>query len=167
MSEDVVCKVINKKIINDSISPEKYYKRSPKIFINRDLLILILEVENQIRLSYESKEKFDMANENIFTYQIIDTEIRKDALRKFGFNPDMDDSLKALEFACGTYINDYEIREKVVWMKYDKTSMGNFNIGDPIYKGNIYIYDLNHNMYILNDLLKNDRPNIIVCGSMS
>lgn len=100
-------------------------------------------------------------------YRAIDTELRREALRFFGFNPNYDDSLKAYEIAYGKYINDREIREKVVWMKYDKTKMGKFKLGEEIITEGIDLYDFTGAKHAFKNLLKQDMPNVIISGSIS
>jgi hypothetical protein len=65
------------------------------------------------------------------------------------------------------YINDLEVREKVVWMKYDKARLGNFKIGEEVTNEDIILHDLQGCSYAFKDLLSNDKPNLIVAGSIS
>ncbi len=97
----------------------------------------------------------------------LDKEMILKALRINGFNPDTDDSLKAYHLATSKFIADEEVRDSVVWMKYDKCKIGNFKIGDLLNFENIKLFDLNQNSIFLKELVSMDRPNLIVSGSLS
>jgi hypothetical protein len=100
------------------------------INLNRDQLTEILRLENDARLSHEGLLDFDVVK-----HESVDVHIRHDegfiikALIIYGFNPSVDDSLKAYHLATTEYINDPEVREQVVWMKYDKCKVGDFRVG--------------------------------------
>ena len=97
----------------------------------------------------------------------IDQDYIEEALLFYGYNPNKDDSLKAYHLACGKYINDPEIKELVVWMKYDKMRKTDIKIGQkPIVEG-IELYNLNNEAFQLKDLLDPAKPNILICGSYS
>ena len=56
----------------------------------------------------------------------LDREIQIRTLRENGYQPDEpgDESIEAYQVACGKYILDPEVRQCVVWMKYDKMRRG-------------------------------------------
>ena len=165
-NSDIIGSVMNKKL-NGAILPERIYKTPSIIKIKRDLLLDLLKKENEIRLNEKTKKKFDDAEDNFDMYRLIDIEIRKDTLKYFNFDPDVDDSFKAYELACGEYINDNEIRNSVVWMYYDKTRMGNLKINDEVITKDINLYNLEGREFPFKDLLSDNLPNIVISGSMS
>jgi hypothetical protein len=164
-SNDIVSEHYNSKELNGAILPEIIYKTDSKIKIEKEELIQILEEENKIRLSSFIRDLFD-AN-SMENYIELDTMCIKLALIKKGYHPDTDDSLKAYHLSTGKHINDTEVKEKVVWLKYDKARLGNLKVGDDIVTDNIYLYNQKFEKIPLTDLLSKDLPNVIVTGSLS
>lgn len=163
----VLGKFIGKKP-NGAILPQLIYDTASKIELSRDQLIEILRLENNIRLSDEAKDEFDNINTGpIFSLLKYDQNMIITALKRYGFNPDEDDSLKAYHLATTKFIHDEEVRQSVVWMKYDKSKVGDYYTGDTIEFQDIKLYDLNEKVCFLQDLISIDRPNLIVSGSMS
>ena len=108
-----------RKQTNGAFLPELVYNSPSKIDISRSALIQILKIENKLRLSELTKQRDDLLDGSRLMTE-IDQDFIKEALRYYGYRPEEDDSLKAYHLACGKYINDPEIKELVVWMKYDK-----------------------------------------------
>jgi hypothetical protein len=162
---DVLGQRYNEKQLNGAILPEFIYKTDAVIKINKQQLMEILEEENQIRLSTEMREQFD--NNQMDKYFELDTQCINMALRSKGYNPDLDDSLKAYHISTGKYINDREVKEKVVWLKYDKAKLGKLKIGDNVITNGLFVYNKKLERIPLADLLSPDKPNIIVSGSLS
>jgi hypothetical protein len=158
---------------NGALLPQIIYDTPSKISINRDQLIILLEEEESIRQSKELLELYDATT--IYDYAEIDFDIRIKALKNK--LPDLinvqkeqidwEDAIKAYSLACGEYINDTEIREKIVWMRYDKTRLGKLRVNDKIITESLYVYDMKKNKVIFEDLIDKSKPTIMVCGSMS
>lgn len=158
---------------NGALLPQIIYETPSNITINRNQLIILLEEEESIRQSKELLELYDSTT--IYDYAEIDFDIRMKALKNKLPNligvakesVDWEDAIKAYSLACGEYINDKEIREKIVWMRYDKTRLGTFRIGDDAVIEDLCVYDLNKNKVNFKDLIDQTKPTIMVCGSMS
>jgi len=154
------------KQINNALIPELVYNSTSKITITKPELIKIIKLENKLRISEISKRR----NDEFFSLKLmseIDQDFIEEALMFYGYNPYKDDSLKAYHLACGKYINDVEIKELVVWMKYDKMRGCKLSLGDsPIIDG-INLHDLDNKIIPLKSLISNNRPNLIICGSYS
>ena len=154
------------KKINEAFLPELIYKTDSKIQISKPELIRIIKVENKLRISENSKKR----NDYFFGCRLmseIDQDFIVEALRFYGFSPEKDDSLKAYHLACGKYINDPDIKELVVWMKYDKMRIPKISVGqNPIVEG-IELYSMDKQAFRLKDLLIENRANLVVCGSYS
>src|SRR4051794_21063825 len=116
--DDKIKIVFNEKKFNGALVPEIIYETDSIIQIDRDLLIKILQKENEIRLSDETKKLYDI-DEELETYADLDLLSIKNALIHFGFDPEKDDSLKAYHLATGRHLEDLEVKEQVVWLKYD------------------------------------------------
>jgi hypothetical protein len=163
---DILIKQLSEKY-DDAVYGEIIYKSPSSIQIGREKLIEMLKRENEIRLMYETKAKFDSFNEDMALYRIYDEQISIQTLKDFGYSHDSDDSLKAYRLACGKYLYEKEIRELIVWMKYDKTRMGKLKVGDQVITEGIYVYDLEGNKKELRDLIFKDKINVVVGGSMT
>ena len=159
---------------NGAILPTIFYDTPSEIQINREQLIIILEEEQKLRTSESVIEKYD--KHEIFDYGMLDRDIRINALKhklpgilqKSESEIDWDDALKAYELSCGEYINDPEIKEIVVWMKYDKTRLGNLKKGDDVITDGINLYGINDlSKHSFKDLLSTTKPNILVAGSLT
>ena len=154
------------KQLNGAFLPELVYNSDSEIQISRSELIRILKLENKLRLSENSKKR----NDYFFGHRLmseIDQDHIEEALLFFGYIPSKDDSLKAYHLACGKYINDPEIKELVVWMKYDKMRKSPILQGQPPILEGIEIYNLANQPIPLKNLLVENKPNVIVCGSYS
>lgn len=153
---------------NKSILPLYIYPSLPEIVFSKEDLIKILKNENIIRLSNDYRLAFDnIKNSELDSHLEIDKQAIISALRKEGYNPTIDDSLKAYHLATGKYINDIEVKNEVVWMKYDKCRKGDYQVGDMFLNDKVKIYDLNGREYFLCDLLSKHERNFIVGGSLS
>ncbi len=161
---------LGKKRLNGAVNPVAVFKTNSVIKISREDLMKILVIENKIRLDKKTLKKLDDQKDDMQKMYKIDGEVIKAALKDFGFNPEKDDSFKAYLLATGKYINDPELKELVVWMKYDKMKMGDLMVGDDYFTEetkNIELYTLQNKKVIFTSLLQEDRYNVIVSGSYS
>jgi hypothetical protein len=166
-------KIMLKKL-NGAILPCKIYTSPSKINFNKSTLIKILKTENKIRLSNESKTLYDInCHKEKEIHLALDEKMIKEALIQNGFNPEIDDSLKAYHYATEKFKNDADVNESVVWMKYDKCKKSNYTKGDLLdfaFK-DIKIYSLKKKEFLLVDLLNNyfkkKKYTLIVSGSLS
>ena len=157
-------KRIAEKSLNNAIVPQIVYRQEPDIKFSKEELIRILKKENKIR---KHEIVHNLYDRNMSKFYEIDEYCITQALRICGYNPEMDESLKAYRLATTEFINDPEVKEKVVWMKYDKARLGKFNIGHEMDLNNIYLYDQTGYKLSINELLSSEVPNLIVTGSLS
>jgi hypothetical protein len=154
--------------------PMSVFSREPKVKIEREELIRLLKYENSLRLSEEYQVRYTNMRFNWhvegeeYDAFAIDREIQVRALRDNGYHPDTpgDESLEAYQVACGRHILDPEVRECVVWMKYDKMRRGTLVKG-AIYR-NCDLVDMNTGeATTLSNFIpkQQDRPLILIGGS--
>jgi len=110
--------------INNSF-PLAIIDEAPSIRMEKDLLLRMLRRENEIRFSEEVQQLFTEADYNDngsdrYGPFSIDRDIVIQLLYEFGFNPEKDDSFDAYRVSCGHFLDDPEVAESVVWMKYGK-----------------------------------------------
>ena len=154
--------------------PMTVFNREPNVKIDRAELLRLLKYENQLRLSEEFQQRYTNMRFNWhvegeeYDAFAIDREIQVRALKDNGYNPDTpgDESFEAYQVACGRHILDPEVRESVVWMKYDKMRKG------TLVKGAIYrnsdVVDMNTGEALtLSHFVpkQQDRPLILIGGS--
>lgn len=171
--EDELERRFTEKELNGALLPEIVYNTPSIIKINRDLLMRLLEVENSIRTDFNNLDQYDDPEGS--NYQYIDEEMRIETLKRVlpeVLNKSVDeidwyDAFKAYNLACGEFINDTEVREKVVWMKFDKTRLGKLRIGHDIITEDLVIYDLNKNPFDLRSLIDDSIPTLLVGGSLT
>jgi len=155
---------------NGAVLPCIVYQTIPNISFDKSTLLKILQTENELRLSDFAKTVYDKNYLKGKDFHLnLDLSLIKQALLKNGFNPDIDESLKAYHLATKKFISDPEVNDSVVWMKYDKCKVGKYSIGDtPDYK-NIKVFDFNKNEFSLKNLVSHNKKtlNLIVSGSLS
>ena len=156
---------------DNTIRPYNIYDQ-PTIQIEKDRLIKMLKRENEIRFSDEIQKQYNDLkyewNKKAEDYDLfrIDRELVVKLLREFGFKPEVDDSFEAYQIACGEHIDDPEIKELVIWMKYEsKMKYGKLKVGDKFEDCKLLNLDLQE--IHLSDILSKDKPNVILGGSMS
>jgi len=163
--------IMGKKELTGAVLPTIIFNSDSKIQISRNDLKKILILENEIRLSIETLETLDSFGLDYEKFFYYDEELIRKALKKFGFNPDQDDSYKAYLLATGRHANDKELKELVVWLKYDKMKAGNLYAGDQFitekHGKKVEVYSLDNKCIPLVDLLSDTKYNIIVSGSYS
>lgn len=121
-----------------------------------------------MRLSDEAKRAFDQNYwDRKIPFHILDEELIKKALKKCGYSPDKDDSLKAYHLATNKYIEDEEVKNCVVWMKYDKCKTGGLKQGDSLNFADIILADLLGKEILLQSIISQFQPNLILAGSLS
>ena len=144
---------------------------------DKSLVLNMLKYENELRLSKEFIN--DLENEALNTYESKKSNNNKPwesnvienmqikVVKKFGFKTDEEIvlGLNILRSAGYYYNNDNDIMNSVYYLKYNRAKKFQFNIGD--YYKNITLYKLNKNKILLNELLSNEKPNIILSGSQS
>jgi len=153
---------------NGAILPLYIYPHPSKITFNKEELMRILRIENSIRLSRESQLLYDTHKySSLEDHLLLDKQIILQALIITGYNPQQDESLKAYHVATAKFINDEEVRNEVVWMKYDKCKVGRFQPGDKAVINNIDLFSLLGTKTHFAEVLSSIKPNVIVCGSLS
>jgi hypothetical protein len=156
---------VAEKELNGAIIPHLICEEKPiEITFDKERLLKILKRENKIRLDPKLHELYD---NNISQFYELDKYCILLALQRCGYNPQDENVLKAYHLATMEYINDPEVRERVVWMKYDKARLGKFTIGQDFNTDNIVLYDTEGNSRPFADMLSKELPNLIVTGSVS
>ena len=92
------------KKLNGAVNPTIIFKSNSKIQISREELKKILIIENELRLDKETLQKFDDQDNDMKKMYVVDEQVIKLALKKYGFNPERDDSFKAYLLSTGKYI---------------------------------------------------------------
>jgi hypothetical protein len=110
-------------------------------------------------------------------FHILDLQIRKEALKVAGYE-DINDALKAYGVACGVHYWDLavilfiihcQVRNSIVWLKYQKMKRGKLSTGDtPVL--DLKVFDLDNKELLLSDLVHTkvpEIPTIIIAGSLT
>jgi hypothetical protein len=166
INDDILCKQMAEKELNGAILPQVLYRTNSTIEFNKNQLMEMLKYEDELRKSIEIIEICDNACDYFETLRNVDKYVRERVLQHFGYKPDVDDSFKAYQIACGEYMNDPEVRECVVWMKYDKARLGNLKVNQPT-PLNVEIFDLLGCKMSIQGALMTDRVNVVISGSIS
>ena len=154
--------------------PMQIFNREPKVKIDRTELLRLLRYENQLRLSEEYQDRYTNMRFNWhvegeeYDAFAIDREIQVRALKDNGYNPDTpgDESFEAYQVACGRHILDPEVRDSVVWMRYDKMRKGTLVKGAPYRNCNLVDMYTGEPLTLESRLPKEkDRPLVIIAGS--
>eukprot|EP01125_Pyxidicula_operculata_P000341 TRINITY_DN10391_c0_g1_i1.p1 TRINITY_DN10391_c0_g1~~TRINITY_DN10391_c0_g1_i1.p1 ORF type:complete len:256 (+),score=47.03 TRINITY_DN10391_c0_g1_i1:57-824(+) len=141
-------------------------------------IIDILKFEDQLRKSDTIQERYtkalDMLDEKDddkykrSVYDLlsdIDQDIILQSLIHFGYDPKNDSSLNAYRITTGKYLEDPEVKECVIWMKYDKMKMcGDVDLDQPL--RDVSLYDVNSSSIVkLSDYSPDKKPLVVVAGS--
>lgn len=154
--------------------PMQVFNREPQVKIDRTELLRLLRYENQLRLSKEFQDRYTNMRFNWhvegeeYDAFAIDREIQVRALRDNGYSPDApgDESFEAYQVACGRHILDPEVRDSVVWMRYDKMRRGTLVKGAPYRNCNLVDMNTGEPLTLESKLPTiKDRPLVIIAGS--
>ena len=142
--------------------------------IDRQLLIKMLQRENQLRLSEELMEQYEIEakkwynkdDPKRFGLHVIDN-LQKRVVNEFGFiSPDQERyALEYLRSAMALYPGDDEIKNAANYLKYNLIKQFPFNIND--YYKDINLLDLNNNLIKLSKIINRDVLNVIISGSIT
>lgn len=149
---------------NGAILPRSIYATQPKASLSKAELLKILQVEDKLRKDAKTIEKFS-AEKDTKNFLSLDLEIRKEALQLCGYEPD-EDHVKAYGVACSEFYYDSQIRDSVVWLKYEKMKKGSQKVGDAP-KTDFEIFDLGAKPRKFSELIAKDIPTIIIAGSLT
>jgi len=154
---------------NKALVPMYILSNEPSFEIDKSLLMKILSKENQIRNSEDIQRRYtevlteDANSKELFA---IDRSTQVQALEHFGYSPLAgDNSLEAYQVSCGLHLEDPEVKNCVVWMKYDKMRMGNLRVGDPAPDSRLIT--LEGTEVLLSSFHNNHRPLVLIAGSYS
>lgn len=154
--------------------PMQVFNREPNVKIDRAELLRLLRYENQLRLSDEYQDKYTNMRFNWhvegeeYDAFALDREIQVRALKDNGYHPDTpgDESMEAFQVACGRHILDPEVRDSVVWMRYDKMRKGTLVKGAPYRNCNLVDMNTGAPLTLESRLpTVKDRPLVIIAGS--
>jgi len=149
---------------NKTLVPVVILEKEPDLKFDKEKLMQILRKEDEIRKSENIQLKYSvMFNEQEVNPVEFDREIIKDTLKNFGYRPDEDESLQAYQFSCGEYLEDEEVKECVVWMKYDFMKNCPFELGDNFV--DCPVMTLENETKMISDYMVDEKPFIFIGGS--
>jgi len=139
-------------------------EKEPDLKFDKGKIMQILRKEDEIRKS----EEIQMIYSSLYEEQEIDPidfdrKIIKDTLIWFGYQPGEDESLQAYQFSCGEYLDDEEVKECVVWMKFDFMKVCPFEIGDNFV--DCPVITLENESKMISDYMVDEKPFILLGGS--
>jgi len=147
------------------------YDKEPLFLFSKEKLMEILKKENEIRLSEEVQDRYTNMRYNWsdkneeYDGFVIDRSCQIQALKEFGYDPSKDNSLEAYQVSCGNLMDDPEVKECVVWMKYNKMRFGSLKVGIQV--PDVNLCTLLGNDVSLTSFIHQDRPLVIIGGSYS
>jgi len=140
--------------------------------IPKDVLVKMLRIENEIRLTEEVQDKLDqtiIADSDSYT-EIIEG-IQKTVLKQFGFEADQT-NLTRYRAASSMYPDDAEIKNEAYYYKFNRSRQGNLKEGDSINLQSLSLYNLatnqHQNIYDILQVESNTQlPLVLIAGSIS
>ena len=137
--------------------------------VSRDKILEMVKEEQTVRYSKGIQEVYTQqyhASKNPdYVHINIEQEIQKFILRKFGFKDD-NQSLEEYWKIPSTYWKDDEIKNSLFYMKLNIFQYPKVKLDDNMINVNLINYETN-NIVSLASLEKNDRPLIMLAGSMT
>lgn len=138
--------------------------------VDRDKILEMVKEEQIVRYSKGiqeayTKQYYAQKENPEYKIIIIEREIQKFILRKFGFNND-EKSLEDYWKIPSTYWNDNEIKNSIFYMKLNIFQYPKVSINDDIIDTSLIEYKTG-NEITLCSLKKNERPLVILAGSMT
>jgi hypothetical protein len=138
--------------------------------VSRDIILTMLQEEQKVRYSKEIQELYTRQyynKQNNVNYEEvnIEREIQKYILGKFGFNI-TNKSLTQFWKIPSTYWNDEEIKNSIFYMKLNIFNYPDVKIGDELIDSQLINYETNE-LTNLKDLQKNNKPLVLLVGSMT
>ncbi len=127
---------------------------------NRETLLEMLQAEDKIRRSQEIQELYDQLKNNLE----LENVLQKNLLQSFGFEPTEENLLRYRRTRV-FYADDQEIKNAVMYIKYDIMKKGDLRINDLA--PDINLYHLDGSQTNLLEFMKQDRPLIVVGSSSS
>jgi len=147
--------------------------------INYQTLLSMLRRENELRLQYKTlaafekeailyEENDDDNDKEPYLSETVEN-LQNQVLNEFGYNTkeDMTYALEILRNAQALYPNDKAIKNSVYYIKYNRCRELPFDINDEIINNNVPLLTLNSEMITLKQLLNNNKPNVLIAGSIS
>jgi hypothetical protein len=138
--------------------------------VDRLKIIDILKEEEKVRYSKQIQEIYTTQYYNSLktpTYKNIniEREIQKHILKYYGYD-DSDESLKEYWKIPLYYWNDEEVKNSIFYMKLNIFQYPKIKIGDDLSDVDLMEYKNDKNIK-LSDLSSNEKPLIILSGSMT
>lgn len=133
--------------------------------LDRHKILSILKREEEIRFSDEYIQKCDEVSNIPNAWLDVTAEMQKNLVAEFGYSDIISNTLAThvIRTAYNIYPNDNEIKNSVVHFRENKAHEGTFRENDQIINCNLY--DINQNIIELNNILDDNKPNIILAGS--
>lgn len=127
----------------------------------RKKIIEMLKHENKLRISDKYQEMYDN-KQNDDDQEIVEKTLQKQVLRDFEYN---DDTLEEYNSILSHYRDDEEVKNSVLYMKYNIVEDCPIKIGETVPDSKII--KLDGTPCQLYDFLQDDRPTVILAGSIT
>jgi hypothetical protein len=127
----------------------------------RKKIIEMLKHENKLRISDKYQEMYDN-KQNDDDQEIVEKTLQKQVLRDFEYN---DDTLEEYNSILSHYRDDEEVKNSVLYMKYNIVEECPIKIGETVPDSKII--KLDGTPCQLYDFLQDDRPTVILAGSIT
>ena len=164
---------------NNTFDRNTILSKKCQILLNsKEMLIDMLKYETELRLSdkwigYSQNEINQWLNTDALSSRksVFDPQtpylIQLDVAKHFGFNNDDDikNAINIMRSARNLYSNDNDIINAANYLKFNRAKQTQFNIGSKFI--DIKLKTLNNDNILLSNLLDNERPNIIISGSIT
>ena len=149
--------------------------------ISKKLLLKMLKRENELRLSKEILEKYEIEatkyydnneiyknnkNQYVFISEVVN-DLQKKVANEFGFVDENEENyaINYLRSAVALYPNDESIKNAANYLKYNSVKKFPFNVNDVYI--DINLFNLNNNLIKFSSLIKENILNIIISGSIT
>eukprot|EP01120_Amphizonella_sp_Union-15-10_P006427 TRINITY_DN2056_c0_g3_i2.p1 TRINITY_DN2056_c0_g3~~TRINITY_DN2056_c0_g3_i2.p1 ORF type:complete len:145 (+),score=21.87 TRINITY_DN2056_c0_g3_i2:120-554(+) len=134
--------------------------------MSRDLVLQMLKRENQLRLSDEIQEQYDQQRKaRIVPSCSIEEGIQRQVLSEFGFDPEDNLSIDVYRYSRARFPDDPEIKESILYIKYDRSRNTTLRIGDD--SPNPLLVTLEGEKLPLFSFAKPKRPLVLLASSYS
>jgi hypothetical protein len=146
--------------------------------IDRERLISMLIRENELRLSQKYLEQLE--REAVYGYENFQTNtyhapwtsvaidtIQKQVVNEFGYINEQNSlyALNVLRSALQLFPNDSTILQSANYLKFNRCSEGDLNVGDNYI--DVGLLKLNGEQIQFSNIMDANKPNIILCASVS
>lgn len=134
--------------------------------IDRDLVIMMLQHEEELRYSDKYQDIYDDKIKNPQNYSMTSVEINlhKEVLNHFGFS-DSDQSIDQYQLIPSKYRNDEEVKSSAYFIRYNIMRDSDIIEGDQYI--DVDLVDLEGKSCRLSQFCSKERPLVILAGSIT